>query len=113
LLPNLKIFILLIQLNEQNKIPTDLTDKDTLLLTKTGSKLGIEVRIQKITKDFLYIRAKCNPAWFKDVKVNVKFNQNRIPIRMENKAVAIVKDENLSRFMFPKAVPDGLIKITR
>jgi hypothetical protein len=95
-----------------NRIPPDLVDKDSVLLSKDGSKVNVEARVDRIRSDFLYIRPKCSPAWWKDVKVDVKFLQNRYTMRMENKALQIVEKQNLVPFMFPKSVPDKAIEIT-
>jgi hypothetical protein len=49
----------------------------------------------------------------KNEKFDVRFKQTRVPIKMEYNALAIVEKEGLSSFMFPKSVPEKIVKDIR
>jgi hypothetical protein len=109
-----------------------------LINTRSGNEREIEATIDKIKSDHLLVQVKDNYGKRKPLGANTKYNesyqiknernfsylktcleknqkfdvhfmQTRKPIKMEYNALAIVENESLSSFMFPKSVTENVV----
>jgi hypothetical protein len=104
-----------------SELPPDMCEKDLIALRKIrpdGDYLEpiseqVLVSVHKLGGDHLLVENVSSKKEIDPMAMyNVRFKDNRIPIRMEHQALKIVERQKLSKYFFPTTEPEQKTVLT-